>query len=130
MMRAQISLTVNGSKRLIAKAIAALPEVRAALESGKILLKGGTTVSALAEELDLGPLHIAGRISGLGTKSSGVAVKESDAPHVVLVERGAPPHAFLNMAETVLTLGPDDVIVVGANAIDAYGGAAVMAGGV
>ena len=38
-VKAQITLTVNGSKRLIARGVAALPQVRAALEGGKIMLK-------------------------------------------------------------------------------------------
>lgn len=129
-MRAQITLTVNGSKRFIAKGVAALPEVRAALESGKILLKGGTTVSALAEELGLGPMRVSGRISGLGAKTSAVSAQESDAAHVLLVDRGIARDAYWSVVETVMTLDQGDVVVTGANAIDAHGGAAVMAGGV
>ncbi len=45
-MKAQITLTVNESKRLMAKAIISLPEVKDASEKGNILLKGGTTVSS------------------------------------------------------------------------------------
>ncbi|MCL4370580.1 MAG: hypothetical protein M1380_06700 [Chloroflexi bacterium] len=70
-MRAQVSLTVSEGKLLIARAIASLPEVRSAFENGRILLKGGTTVSALAEELVGVPLRISGRVSPRGTKSSG-----------------------------------------------------------
>ena len=43
-MKAQITLTVNESKRLMAKAIISLPEVKDASEKGNILLKGGTIV--------------------------------------------------------------------------------------
>lgn len=69
-MKVQIALTVNESKRLIAKAIISLPEVKNAFEKEKILLKGGTTVSAVAEELVGVPLRICGRISKRGTVSS------------------------------------------------------------
>jgi hypothetical protein len=62
-MKVQIALTVNESKRLIAKAVVSLPEIKNALEKGKILLKGGTTVSVIAEELVGIPLRICGRIS-------------------------------------------------------------------
>jgi hypothetical protein len=47
-MRTQITLTVAEAKRIIAKGIAGLPVVKAALETGNIFLKGGTTVSAPA----------------------------------------------------------------------------------
>jgi hypothetical protein len=50
-MKGQVSLTVSESKRLIAKAVVSLPEVQEALEKGRILLKGGTTVSAICEEM-------------------------------------------------------------------------------
>jgi len=66
-MKAQVSLTVNEAKRIIAKGIAALPEVQMAFTSGKIFLKGGTTVSAVCEELIGKPMLIAGRISPQGT---------------------------------------------------------------
>lgn len=128
-MKAQITLTVPGSKRFIAKGIAALPSVRAALETGKLLLKGGTTVSALAEELGYGCLRVAGRVSPLGAKQSIVKPEDSDATHIVVFEQGVARDAFWNLEETVLGLGPGDVIVLPANAIDAYGGAALMAGG-
>jgi len=39
-MKIQIALTVNESKRMIAKAVVFLPEIKNALEKGKILLIG------------------------------------------------------------------------------------------
>jgi len=50
------------------------------------LLKGGTTVSAIAEELVEIPLRICGRISKRGTVSSQImSVKH---PHSILLEKG------------------------------------------
>ncbi len=43
-MKVQIALTVNKSKRMIAKTVVSLPEIKNALGKGKILLKGGTIV--------------------------------------------------------------------------------------
>ncbi len=125
-MKAQVTLTPNEGKRLIAKAIAALPEVRSALASGRVLLKGGTTVSAVAEELCGCSLRISGRVSPLGTKASGSKAKE--APHSVLVERGQVRNVDDLLEETVERLAPGDIAVVGANAIDVHGNAALMAG--
>ena len=125
-MKAQVTVTPSEGKRLIAKAIAALPEVRAALASGRVLLKGGTTVSAVAEELCGCPLRISGRVSPLGTKASGSTTKE--APHSLLVERGQMRNVDDVLEETVERMVEGDVAVVGANAIDVYGNAALMAG--
>ncbi|MDP2948451.1 MAG: hypothetical protein Q8P22_02800, partial [Chloroflexota bacterium] len=69
-MKAQVALTVSEGKRLIARAISCLPEVREALACGLILLKGGSTVSAVAEELCDRSLRLSGRISPRGTVSA------------------------------------------------------------
>ena len=71
-MKVQVSLTVNEAKRTIAKGIAMLPEVKKALKSGKILLKGGATVSAVCEEFIGKPMLIAGRISPKGTTMANI----------------------------------------------------------
>lgn len=51
--RAAGMLTLNPaeSKRLIAKAVAALPEIRWAMENGRIIIGNGTTNAFVAEEL-------------------------------------------------------------------------------
>jgi len=123
----QLTLTVPEGKRLIARALSLVPEIQQALERGLILLKGGTTVSALCEELCGVPLRISGRISATGTRA---ARDESRAPHVVLLDHGR-PRALTDieaMASAVESLGPEDVSVIGANVIDAQGNAAMMAG--
>ena len=50
-MIAQFTLTVSEGKRIIAKAVAKMPPVKRALYGGRVLLKGGTTVSAVSEEI-------------------------------------------------------------------------------
>ena len=45
--KVQITLTANEGKRLIAKAAGRMPEIQNRLKNHKILLCGGTTVSAL-----------------------------------------------------------------------------------
>jgi len=44
-----------------------LREVKGAVEKGRIILKGGTTVSAIFEEMVGMPLRISGRITRRGT---------------------------------------------------------------
>lgn len=125
-MDAQISLTVAEAKRLIARAVAELPEVRAALKTGKVLLKGGTTVSAVAEILAGIPLRISGRISPRGTVAS--LSDSREAPHSIVLEGGGWRNVDETIAQEAASLGPGDVVVIGANAIDAAGRAAMMAG--
>jgi hypothetical protein len=69
-MRIQITLTSPEGKRIIAKGIKAFPGVQKARKRGKILLKGGTTVSAVSEELCGKPMTISGMITPQGTLTS------------------------------------------------------------
>ncbi|NLG86858.1 MAG: hypothetical protein GX489_06550 [Firmicutes bacterium] len=124
-MKAQLTLTVSEGKQLIALAVTQMREVQMAFTSGKILLKGGTTVSAVAEELVGIPLRISGRVTPLGTKS---AQKNVNAPHSLLIVKGEPKGVDDSLEEAVLSMGPRDVAICGANLIDQHGAAALMAG--
>lgn len=125
-MRAQITLTVNEGKRIIAKAVAAMPAVRRALEGGKIFLKGGTTTSAVCEELVGRPLRISGRVTPAGLKA---AKNYSRVFHNCVIEAGQASDPGEALEALVEKFQPEDVCIVGANAIDAEGGAALMYGG-
>ena len=124
-MTIQFALTVNEGKYLIAKAISELPEVREAISGGKLVLKGGTTVSLISELLFDLPLRISGRMTKRGAVS---AASSCDAPHTVAWENGK----IINLDETVdeytSDMGPGDVIVTGANIIDSEGNGALLAG--
>jgi hypothetical protein len=124
-MNGQIALTVAEGKRLIARAVAAMPEVQAALKGGRILLKGGTTVSAVAEILAGTALRISGRISPRGTMAG---APDAEGPHSIVLEGGAWRNIDATFAEEAARLGPGDVVIVGANCFDAAGRAAMMAG--
>jgi hypothetical protein len=124
-MRVQVTLTVNESKRIIAKGVAKLPVVKRALRSGKIFLKGGTTVSCVCEELAGKPLEISGRIVPNGTKAGRF---KSGKFHCALIERGELLDVYETLENTIENLGAEDVAVIGANAIDVYGNAAMMYG--
>lgn len=122
----QVTLTVSEAKRVIARAALALPEMKNALESGRVLLKGGTTVSFLAELLIGQKTGICGRISPRGTK--GPPSMELEYPHSVLIKGGKVDDVDDSFEEAALSLTKDDIFVVGANAIDMEGNAAMMAG--
>jgi len=127
-MKVQIALTVNESKRLIAKAVVSLPEIKNALEKGKILLKGGTTVSAIAEELVGIPLRICGRISKRGTVSSQIV--SGKHPHSIMVEKGKIKNIDDSIVEVVKNLGRGDIIILSGNALDSQKNVGIMAGSV
>jgi hypothetical protein len=124
-MKAQVSLTVHEAKRIIGKGIAMRPEVQNALKSGKIFLKGGTTVSAVCEELIGKPLLIAGRISPKGTI---MAHNFSGQFHSALIVKGELRAVDDILEESLSTLTAADVAIIGANAVDVYGNAALMYG--
>jgi hypothetical protein len=124
-MRIQITVTVNEAKRIIAKGIANLDPVRRALQKGKIFLKGGTTVSAFCEEVIGKKLRISGRITPLGAKT---ANENMVGFHCALIKNGDLIDVDKNLEETVSSLRKNDVAIIGANAIDAYGNAALMYG--
>jgi len=125
-MLLQVTLTVSEAKRIIAMAALALPEMKKAMESGKVLLKGGTTVSLLSEKITGQKLGICGRISLRGTK--GPPDMNLEFPHSVLFEGGKAIDVDDIFEDAALSLGKDDIFVVGANAIDTEGNAAMMAG--
>lgn len=119
----QVTLTGSESKRLIAQASTQVPEVKACLEQGhRLLLAGGTTVSAMSEELGFGPLRISGRIDAGGTRS---AQGPGPAPHNLLIQKGKAVNVDHNIQSVVEQMDSNDLIVTGANAIDPYGRAAL-----
>lgn len=124
--RIQITLTVPEAKRLIAKGVASLPEVRRALSDGKIILKGGTTVSAIGEELAGQPLKISGRFSPRGGRT---ALNSTVQGHVLMLVSGKTEVIEDRLKEVVPILGEKDLIIIGANALDIYGNAAMCIGG-
>lgn len=123
--RIQVTLTVAEAKWLIAKGIAVLPEVKKALQEGRIFLKGGTTVSAVAEELAGIPLKISGRFSPRGARAG---LHREIKGHSVLITKGEVQIADEMLRETVETLKQNDIVIIGANAIDIEGDAAMCMG--
>lgn len=126
-MRVQITLTVPEGKRLIAKGIATRRDIKVAFRRGKILLKGGTTVSAICEELCGKPLRISGRITPKGTKSSKELL---DSWYCAIIEKGSLRNIDGEVGKVVSTLNKGDIVIIGANAFDNYGNAALMIGGI
>jgi len=122
---AMVVLTTAESRRLIAKAIVALPEVQRAWKDGTIILARGITNAYVTEEL----FHIsieprAGQ--GLGLVCGGITNVNSGPPpstwHVI--RKGKPVEDADSNVE-LLSFGPDDVFIKGANAVDSEGNAGI-----
>ncbi len=121
----QFTLTVEEGKELISRAILHHPFFRESHQKGKILLKGGTTVSRIAEKATGKPLRICGQITPRGTVSGG---EDCRAAHSILIKGKRLQNIDASIIEESQQLGPDDLVICGANAIDGKGRAALMAG--
>lgn len=122
----QFFLSVNDGKWLIADAISQMEPVKRALDGGRLVFKAGTTVSC-ASQLITG---VALRISGRTTLRGGVGARTQieTIPHTMLWENGVATSLDSRVDEALLELGPNDVMITGANVIDAEGNAAMLAG--
>lgn len=127
-MLIQITLTSPEGKRVIARGIKNLPEVQRVRKRGKILLKGGTTVSAVSEELCGRPMRISGMITPKGTLTSQFK-HEIPCPHAHILkgDQIIPLHTREEWAKEVPTFTPEDLVITGANAFDSHGHAVIMA---
>lgn len=121
----QFSLTVSEGKWLIAYALSQMQSIRHAMENGKIIFKGGTTVSCVAELLTGTPLRICGRISRRGAVSSRI---RKGAAHSLLYSQGQITDIDEDYEDRILELGAEDIMITGANIIDIHGNAAMLAG--
>ncbi|RJQ40328.1 MAG: hypothetical protein C4555_01820 [Dehalococcoidia bacterium] len=123
----QLLLTVSAGKRLIAKALAAHPAIKSALQSNTLVIIAGTTNGYVAEE-------ILGAISENGftrrrffrgitlpprykVTETGRLADESGFPGDVVIEKGVWQRGK-TIYDVVNNLKAGDVIIKGANAID------------
>jgi hypothetical protein len=143
-MRAQISLIPNESKKLIAKALANLDEIKTALQEGIVVLHPSSSTLFLAEEI-LGKIPetevwMCGAITPRAACGDD-AVKVWITTHPEARGKGG-PEAFpfswviekgkLSQGETLTSLfsrmGSKDIYIKGVNAIDPQGKVGVLIG--
>ena len=125
-----MTLTPAESKRLIARAVLAMPEVKAALKTGKVIIGGGTTNAFIAEELLSRPVSREFYIKGNITFGLLCSTHRSD--------QWIKPYGFVDgklaesdAMEMLKGFSATDVFIKGANAVDPAGNAGVlMASGV
>lgn len=126
---AQVVLTVQEGKRLIAKGLLAWGPFRRARESGIVAIAKGTTNAYIVEELLGGAVdktkYVTGRV--LPARNAPKAKLSADMPDLVL--KGGKQVEGRTAVEVAGGMGPDDVFLKGANAINyELGQAAVLIG--
>jgi hypothetical protein len=123
---ALVVLNPAESRRLLAKATVALPEVQAAFRDGTIIIGRGVTNAYVVEEFFGTPVEPkAGFTVGMVCRgmTTGNSGPPSSTRHVIRkgqVVEGA------DSTKEILTFGPEDVFIKGANAIDPEGNAGIL----
>ncbi|MFH2008750.1 MAG: hypothetical protein ABI333_19340 [bacterium] len=123
-MRALVTLCPAESKLLIARAVARLPQVRAALKHGVLVIGTGTTNAQVAEACTGIPVDGSRFVAGMITRGlTCVTPRDERKPNLVLVRGEAQEITPLESLE--LEASPK-VLVKGANAVDPSGVAGVL----
>jgi len=126
-MKAVFVLTPAESKRLIAKAVAVLPEIKQAMADGMIVFAAGTTNVFVVEELLREKVPDKGRfVLGVITEGLACATPEAKRGQLFVLQNGRP--ADIPFAAAITRLGPGNVFVKGANAVDPQGRVGILAG--
>ena len=139
-MRAQVTLTPTESKKLIAKAVVQMAEVRRAREGGLVVLHPSSSTYFVVEELT-------GRAPGTDIWVCGVIVPKGACLEAAPASRapglaGKPPEEFthswvvkdgalttgLSLKDIFEQMGPGDVYVKGVNALDSEGTVGILIG--
>lgn len=123
-MKAQITLTPAEAKRLIAKALLQHPQIKRALKTGVIVLNLGSTNAYLAEELLKSEIEKERFVAGLIDSSGTCVVPKRERISSFVLREGRVVDE--NPEDVTRIMGPSDVFVKGANAVDLAGMAWVM----
>jgi len=118
-MQDQFRLTVAEAKRLIARGIRQHPDVRAALENGKVIVTTGSTNGYIYEELTGERIDKSQFLTGNITPSTGVIGTKRPAtriPNLVIVN--GQPDKGLDWLAALADLKPGDVVFKGGNALN------------
>lgn len=122
--RGVVVLTPAESKRLIAKAVKEMPEVKRALKKGRIIIIGGTTNAYVAEEITGKKVDkfwfAAGRIT-----NGKLGANEADKRVLPFVLKDGKV-VDISPGTMLQEFTADDVYIKGANAVDTYGYAGIL----
>lgn len=128
-MRAIVVLTHSECKRLIAKGVAQLPEVKEALEKHKIFVSRGSTTAYVLEELLGEPIekrhYVAGQMTGdKNTLYRFGSLKAEKRLKEIVIDKGVKEEVD-DFKEALLKFGPGDLIFKGGNTLGSDGVAGV-----
>jgi len=117
-------LTPAESKRLIAKAVVAMPQVKRALEKGRVIIANGTTTAFVAEEI-LGRQVSKYRYAAgyIGEGKLATTPRDLRTKAYVLVD-GRPVDVLAK--EIIQDFEANDVFIKSANAVDAEGHVGIL----
>ena len=122
---AQFTLTAQEAKRLIALCVFQTPQFQTAFTNHRVVFKGSTTVSALSQLAVDTPLRICGRMTETGMRANGI---DCTSAHTLLWEHGTMRNIDDDVEDVLKSFTPDDLFIIGANAIDVHGNAALLIG--
>lgn len=125
-MRTLFTLESHESKRLIAKAVANLPEVTQAMKNNKVAVSGGTTNGYVAEELTGDTLDKEKYTAGIITEGIQCTTPADKRITPLLIENGESRSA--NLLEEVKEFDADDIFIKGGNALDTDYNVGVLTG--
>lgn len=118
-MQALFTLTSSESKRLIARAVAAMPEVQEAMNEGYLIIGRGSTNAYIAEELLERSIEKEKYVAGQIIRGIPCALQQGVRLQPVVFHKGevleVEPSSLLGK------LGRGDILLKGANAIDHTG---------
>lgn len=126
-MRAIVVLTPSESKRLIAKAVASMEEIKDALDHGIIVIIKGTTNSYVAEEILGKEIQRERYARGVVVPVRLTMIPPKDQIPDIIIEKGA-IREDLTLGDAFDLLKNGDVVIKGANALDLKGVAGIYLG--
>jgi hypothetical protein len=129
-MKAQVTLTPAEGKRLIAKAVSCMDSVQKAYGEGTLIIATSTTTAYVAEELTGKEINKGMFTAGVVTKE-GASITKSDGryKHYVFDKGALKECTTPELVPYLARMGPDDVMIKGANAIDPFGAAGILLAG-
>jgi hypothetical protein len=128
----QVSLTPSEGKRLIGMSIAQMDTVQNALKEGTIIIATSTTTGYVLEELLGKEIPDKGLFSAGVVTARGCCITDPDKRygHRVIRKGDVSQAGTSDLPKVLAGMGPDDVFIKGANAIDPFGQAGILLGGV
>lgn len=126
-MQALFTLTSSESKRLLGKAVAALPEVQHAKDNGYLVVSRGSTNGYVLEELMKEKIEKERYVAGQIVKGVLCVLGADQRIKPVTFHKGSVLPAEPGSVIDKMTVG--DVLIKGANAVDPFGNVGVLMAG-